>query len=109
MLNSDKRKIMHTELLMTIDFILQDTEKTKRIAGGAETHWPTDDLRWLDFTGKNIMIRTDKKDLYFTVTKIDISTSIWGAINIALTIDADAQFDAVHRGDKVFKIINAFF
>ena len=52
------------------------------------------------------MIRTSKKDMFFKVKKIDVFLSISGAINIGLTLDADAQFDAISVGDKVFKISN---
>lgn len=97
---------MIKELLMTVDFIFNDREKGKRIVGGAESHYPTDDLGWLDFMGKEILIQTPKDDLYFKVKKIDIFPSISGAINIGLTLDADTQFDDIKVGDRVFKILN---
>lgn len=93
-----------TELLMTVDFVFKDGEK--RIAGGAESHYPTDDLAWLNFMGKEIMIQTANGGLFFKVKKIDIFPSISGAINIGLTLDADAQFDSIQVGDKVFKIMD---
>ena len=96
---------MLKELMLKVDFIFND-EKGKRIVGGAEPNYSTDDLRWLDFNGKEIMIQTSKGDMFFIVKKIDVFSSISGAINIGLTLDADTQFDAINIGDKVFKISN---
>lgn len=97
---------MTTELLMTVGLIFKDSGKTKRIVGGAESHYSINDLSWLNFNGEKVMIRTSTSDLYFQVRKIDVFSSISGAINIGLTLDTDTQFDAVHIGDKVFKILN---
>lgn len=55
---------------MTVGFVFNDGEK--RIVGGAESHYPTDDLAWLDFMGKEIMIQTAKGGLFFIVKIIDI-------------------------------------
>ena len=104
--STEKGRGMITELLMTVGFIFKDGEKGKRIVGGAESHYPTDDLGWLDFTGKEILIQTSKGDLYFKVIKIDTFPSISRAINIGLTLDSDTQFDVIKVGDKVFKIID---
>lgn len=95
---------MITKLLMIVDFIFKNGEKEKRIVGVAESHYPVNNLSWLNFNGKEIMIQTSKDDLFFKVKKIDVFSSISGAINIGLTLDADTQFDAVNIGDKVFKI-----
>lgn len=54
---------MKTELLMIIDYFFDDSEKIKRIVGGAEPYYSTNDLSWLDFNGKKVMIRTLKGDL----------------------------------------------
>ncbi len=97
---------MIEELIMKVGFIFNDDEKGKRIVGAAESHYPTDDLSWLDFSGKNILIRTKEKELYFKVKKIDVFSSISGAINIGLTLDADTQFDIVSVGSPVFKVSN---
>ena len=94
---------MITELIMTVSHVFRDGEN--RIAGGAESHFPTDDLGWLDFIGKEIMIQTSKDDLFFRVQKIDVFPSISGAVNIGLTLDADARFEDVNVGDKVYKIL----
>ena len=96
---------MLKELIMKVDLIFND-EKGKRIAGGAEPNYSTDDLGWLDFNDKEIMIQTAKGDMFFKVKKIDVFPSISGAINIGLTLDDDAQFDVINIGDKVFKISN---
>ena len=90
------------ELLMTVDYIFKDGEK--RIVGGAEPHYPTDDLSWLDFNGKEVMIQTMNGNLLFRVQKIDVFSSISGAINIGLTLDDISQIDRIRIGDKVFKI-----
>lgn len=97
---------MITELIMTVGCIFKNGEKGKRIVGGAEPHYSTSNVEWLNFNGEEIMIRTSKKDMFFKVKKIDVFLSISGAINIGLTLDADAQFDAISVGDKVFKISN---
>lgn len=97
---------MITELIMTVGFIFKDDEKGKRIVGGAEPNYSTNDLSWLNFNGGKIMIRTSKEDMFFKVIKIDVFPSISGTINIGLTLDADTQFDAISVRDKVFKIIN---
>ena len=96
---------MLAELIMKVDLIFND-EKGKRIVGGAEPNYSTDDLGWLDFNDKEIMIQTAKGDMFFKVKKIDVFPSISGAINIGLTLDDDAQFDVINIGDKVFKISN---
>lgn len=101
--NRAEGKIM-AELIMTVGFIFNDDEKGKRIAGAAESHYSTDDLRWLNFSGKKVLIKTKKENLYFKVKKIDVFPSISGAINIGLTLDEDVQFDAISIGDQVFKI-----
>ena len=89
------------ELLMTVSYIFKDGEK--RIVGGAEPHYPTDDLSWLDFNGKEVMIQTMNGNLLFGVQKLDLFSSISGAVNIGLTLDDDSQFDVIRIGDKVFK------
>lgn len=93
-------------MLMRVDFILEDGEKGKKIVGGAKSCYPTDDLSWLDFNGKKIMIRTLEGDLYFKVSRIDVFNSISGAINIGLTLNEDIRLDAIHIGDLVFKVIS---
>ena len=60
---------------MTVDYIFRDGEK--RIAGGAEPHYPTHDLSWLDFNGKEVMIRT---------------------------MNDDFRLNMIRTGDKVFKM-----
>lgn len=97
---------MITELIMRVGFIFKDGDKGRRIVGGAEPHYSTDDLSWLNFNGKEIMIRTLKDDIFFKVKKVDVFPSISGAINIGLTLDDDTQFDSINVGDKVFKISN---
>lgn len=97
---------MITELIMTVGYIFKDGEKGKRIVGGAEPNYSTNDLSWLDFNGGEILIRTSKEDMFFKVKKIDVFPSISGAVNIGLTLDADTQFDAISVGDKVYKILN---
>ena len=90
------------ELLMTVGYIFKDGEK--RIAGGAEPHYPTDDLSWMDFNGKEVMIQTMNGNLLFGVQKMELFSSISGALNIGLTLDVDSQFDVIRIGDKVFKM-----
>lgn len=97
---------MKTELIMTIGFIFKDGEKGKRIVGGAESNYSTNDLSWLNFNGEKILIRTSKEDIFFKVRNIDVFPSISGAINIGLTLVDDIKFDAISVGDKVFKISN---
>ncbi len=97
---------MTTELIMTVGFIFKDGEKGRRIVGGAEPNYSTNDLSWLNFNGGEIMIQTLKENMFFKVKKIDVFPSISGAINIGLTLDADTQLDAISVGDKVFKISN---
>lgn len=95
---------MITELIMTIGYIFKDGTKGKRIVGGAESHYSTKDLSWLNFKDKEVIIKTLKGDLFFKVKKIDVFPSISGAINIGLTLDDDLRFDDINIGDKVFKI-----
>ena len=45
---------MITELIMTVSHVFRDGEN--RIAGGAESHFLTADLGWLDFMGKEVII-----------------------------------------------------
>ena len=97
---------MTTELIMTVGYIFKDGDKGKRIVGGAEPYYSTDDLSWLNINGKEIMIRTSKGDIFLKVKKVDVFPSISGAINIGLTLDDDTQFDSINIGDKVFKISN---
>lgn len=97
---------MKTELIMKVGFIFKDSGKGKRIVGGAESHYSTNDLNWLDFNGKEIMIQTPKDEFFLKVKKIDVFSSISGALNIGLTLDDDMHFDAISIGDKVFKILN---
>ena len=97
---------MITELLMTVDFIFESEEKGKRIVGGADPHYPTDDYGWLNFIGKEILIQSSKGDLFIKVKKIDVFPSISGKVNIGLTLDVDKLFDAVAKGDKVYKILD---
>ena len=92
---------MLKELIMKVDLIFND-EKGKRIAGGAESNYSTDDLRWLDFNDKEIMIQTSKEDMFFKVKKIDVFPSISWAINIGLTLVDDARFDVFNNGVKFF-------
>lgn len=95
---------MKTELLMTIGFIMPDGgEEGKRIVGTIEPQYPTDDLSWLNLRGKEIMIQTSRGDMFFKVKEIHVFNSMWGAINIGLTLDTDNQLDAIKVGDKVWK------
>ena len=97
---------MIKELIMTVGFIFKDGEKGKRIVGGAEPHYLTNDLSWLDFNGKEVMIETSNDEFLFKVEKIDVFPSISGALNIGLTLDDDEKLEAISIGDKVFKISN---
>lgn len=100
---------MKTELLMTVDYIFSDDKKGKRIVGGAESHYSTVDLGWLNIMGKEVLIQTSKGEVYFKVIKVDVFPSITGALNIGLTLDADALFESVGIGDQVFRpLINDF-
>ena len=60
---------MKTELIMTIGLIFKDGEKGKRIVGGAEQNYSTNDLSWLDFNGEKVLIRTGKEDVFLKVKK----------------------------------------
>jgi len=96
---------MKTELIMKVGFIFNDENKGKRIVGGTDLKYPTEDLRWLDFTEKNIIIRAQKEDIYFKVKKIDVFSSIAGLINVGLTLyDNNDQFELINTGDEVYKI-----
>ena len=89
---------------MTVGFIFRNGEK--RIVGGTEHNYPTNDLSWLKFNTGEIMIQTKKEDIFCKVKKKDVFPTISGAINIGLTLDAEAQLDVISVGDKVFKISN---
>lgn len=91
------------EFLMEIGFIFKDGEKGKRIVGGADTKYSCENLDWLNFKGKNVMIRTKKGFIYLKVKKIDIFPSIAGALNIGLTLYDNEKFDLLNIGDKVYK------
>lgn len=43
---------------MEIGFIFKDGEKGKRIVGGADSKYSCENLDWLNFSQKNVMIRT---------------------------------------------------
>ena len=94
---------MTTELLMTVGVIMPDGgEEGRRIVGGAEPQYPTYDLSWLNFRGKEVLIQTSRGDMLFKVKEIHVFHSILGGINIGLTLDATPQLDAVRVGDKVW-------
>lgn len=97
---------MKTEFLMAVGLILKDGENGKRIAGGADLHYSTKDLSWLDINGKEILIQTSQNNLFFKVKKVDVFTAFSGALNIGLTLEDDAQIEAISIGDKVYKILN---
>ena len=97
---------MVPEFLMEIGFIFRDGEKGKRIVGGIDPKYSCEDLSWLDFIDKKIMIKTQKGELILKVKKIDVFPSIAGALNIGLTVYEDAHFDFINIGDRVYKIID---
>lgn len=96
---------MTTEYLMNIGFIFKDVEKGRRIVGGADLKYSTTDLSWLDFINENILVKTKSGDFIFKVKKIDVFSSISGALNIGLTLYDDLQFDFLSVGDVVYKIL----
>lgn len=96
---------MTTEFLMEIGFLFKTGEKGKRIVGGADSKYSVEDFSWLDFTNKNIIIKTKNSELLFKVKKIDIFPAISGNLNIGLTLYDDEQFNLVSIGDKVYKIM----
>lgn len=91
------------EFLMEIGFIFKNGEKGKRIVGGADFKYSCENLDWLNFTGKDVMIDTKKGFTYFKVKKIDIFPSIAGALNIGLTLYDNEEFVLLGIGDKVYK------
>lgn len=95
---------MTTEFLMEIGCLFKTGEKGKRIVGGVDSKYSVEDFSWLDFTNKNIMIKTKSNDLLFKVKKIDIFPAISGNLNIGLTLDDDEQFNCINIGDKIYKI-----
>ncbi len=95
---------MTTEFLMKVDIIFKDDKKDKRIVGGANSKYPIEDLSWLNFIDKDVMIKTKSGDFLFTVKKIDIFTSISGLLNIGLTLYDNTNFNHLNIGDKVYKI-----
>lgn len=44
------------------EYELEMDEKGKRIVGGTGPNYSTDDLGWLDFNNKEIMIRSSKEN-----------------------------------------------
>lgn len=96
---------MTTEFLMEIGFLFRTGEKGKRIVGGADSKYSVEDLSWLNFTNKNIMIKTKNSELLFKVKTIDIFPAISGNLNIGLTLYDDEQFHFLNIGDKVYKIV----
>lgn len=95
---------MITEFIMEIGYIFKDGDKGKKIIGGADQKYPMNDLSWLNFIHKTILIRTKKGDFLFKVKNIDIFPSISDALNIGLTLHDDLAFDLIDVGDKVYKI-----
>ena len=97
---------MKTEFLMEVGLILEDGESGKRIAGGADPHYSTEDLSWLDIAAKEILIQTSQNSFLFKVKKVDVFIAFTGALNIGITLEDDAQLEAISVGDKVYKILN---
>lgn len=95
---------METEFLMEIAYILKNGEKGKRIVGGADSKYPTQDLSWLNFRNRNVMIMIKEEGFLFKVKKVDVFPSISGALNIGLTLYEDTNFDSINIGDKVYTI-----
>lgn len=95
---------MAIEFLMDIGFIFKTNGKEKRIVGGPDPKYSIEDLSWLDFTNKNIVIKVNNSDFLFKVKKIDIFPAISDKFNIGLTLFDDLQFDFLNIGDKVYKI-----
>ncbi len=89
---------------MEVGVIFKDDGKDKRIAGGANSKYPIEDLSWLNFINKDVMIKTKRGDFVFTVKKIDIFISISGSLNIGLTLYDNINFNHLNIGDKVYKI-----
>lgn len=93
---------MTTEFLMEIGFLFKTGEK--RIAGGIDSKYSVQDLNWIDFINKNIIIKTKNNDLLFKVKKVDLFPAISSRLNIGLTLYDYQQFDFLNVGDKVYKI-----
>lgn len=94
------------EFLMTVAVVLPHDGEGKRIVGGAAPHYPAEDISWLDFSGKEVMLQTSAGEMRFKVKEIHVFTSIWGGINIGLTLEDSLYLDAIKAGDKVFKFIS---
>ena len=73
---------METEFLMEVAYIFKNGEKGKRIVGGADSKYPTNDISWLNFTNRNVMIMIKEEEFIFKVKKVDVFPSISGALNI---------------------------
>ena len=61
----------------------------------------TNDLKWLNFNGGEIMLQTSKEGILFKVKESDVFPSISCAINIGLTLYADTQLDSIGVGGWV--------
>ena len=95
------------EFLMEIGFVFKDGEKGKRIVGGVNSKYSCENLEWLNFKEKNVMIKTKKGYIHLKVKRIDIFPSITGALNLGLTLYDDEKFDLLNIGDKVYKCKSA--
>ena len=93
---------METEYIMIVDLILKDEEKGKRIAGGANPHYSTTDLSWLNVIGEEILVQGPYENLFFKVEKVEIFPGFTGALNIGLTLEDKAEFESISEGDKVY-------
>ena len=91
-------------IIMRVGMAIMDTKLGSLISGGLGPEISLNHLKIPDLVDKYIIVRTVTEELRFKVKKMDISTSIWGGINIGLIIYDSEDFTKIKPGDEVLAV-----
>lgn len=90
--------------IMRVGMAIMDTKLGSLISGGLGPEISLNHLKIPDLVDNYIIVRTATEELRFKVKKMDISTSIWGGINIGLIIYDSEDFTKIKPGDEVLAV-----
>ncbi|MCM3702072.1 hypothetical protein [Paenibacillus macerans] len=97
---------MTYKYIMRVGTAINDKKLGCIIVGGVDPTFSSNNTGVPYLVDRYIMVKTTTEELKFRVKKMDLSTSIWGSINIGIIIYDSGDFLKIKSGDEVLAILD---
>jgi hypothetical protein len=97
---------MMNEPVMRVGATVHSEKLGQLIVVGLEQTSSLSDIKVPNLVDKYIIIETATGSLRFKVKKMDLSTSIWGAMSIGIILYDSDDFIKIQAGDEVFAVVD---